>query len=102
MPSPPPLPSAVSSTPAAPTVVPHQARTCHRCGSPLDPGDRFCQACGQDNETAADVVATDSTVSAKKFLRCNNCGAEIAVDPAQRSYTCPFCDSNYVIEFQPE
>jgi hypothetical protein len=82
--------------------VPHRARTCHRCGSPLDPGDRFCQACGQDNETAADVVATGSTVAAKKFLRCNNCGAEIAVDPDQRSYTCPFCDSNYVIEFQPE
>lgn len=38
----------------------------------------------------------------QKFLRCENCGAEVAIDPDQRSYTCTFCDSNYVVEFTPD
>ena len=36
------------------------------------------------------------------YFRCKSCGAEVAVDQAHRSYTCAFCDSNYVVEFTPE
>jgi DNA-directed RNA polymerase subunit RPC12/RpoP len=38
----------------------------------------------------------------QRRFRCKNCGAEVAVDPDQRSYLCPFCDSTYVVEFSPE
>jgi hypothetical protein len=71
---------------------------CQQCGSPLDRGDKFCVACGAAQETpvAAEVVPE------QKHLRCNGCGAEIAVDPGQRSYTCPFCESTYVVEFTRE
>src|SRR5690606_25917003 len=38
----------------------------------------------------------------QKHFRCSNCGAEMTADAQQRSYTCPFCASNYVVEFSPE
>ena len=38
----------------------------------------------------------------QKFVRCDNCGSEVAMDPEQRSYVCAFCDSTYVVEFSPD
>jgi hypothetical protein len=93
--------SATSST-ATKAVLPDRAANCSQCGSPLDPGDRFCQACGHENQPAAAEIAPQSASPQQKFMRCNTCGAEVAIDPNRRSYTCPFCDSNYVIEFSPE
>ena len=37
-----------------------------------------------------------------KYFKCQQCGAEVATDPSQRSYVCPFCDSTYVMEFSPQ
>ncbi|MEK6247303.1 MAG: zinc ribbon domain-containing protein [Planctomycetales bacterium] len=79
-------------------VLQPQGEACIACGAPLDPDDRFCTACGntvaQHNETPQAVT--------KKHFRCENCGSEVATDPDHRSYTCPFCDSTYVVEFSPE
>lgn len=70
---------------------------CEACGSPLEPFDKFCPACGTTNVVAAEVIAAPAAPPQKHF-RCESCGAEVQTDPAQRSYTCPFCDSTYVIE----
>jgi hypothetical protein len=71
---------------------------CPQCGAPLDRGDKFCVACGTPQETPAPAAAAPE----QKRLRCESCGAQIAVDPGQRSYTCPFCESTYVVEFTPQ
>lgn len=34
----------------------------------------------------------------QKRFRCESCGAETTIPADTRSFTCPFCDSNYVIE----
>jgi len=81
-----------------------QGRPCAACGSPVEPGDRFCNACGSPAEEAP--PARDQTAASdalpQKHLRCETCGAEVNVDASQRSYTCAFCDSTYVVEFAPE
>jgi len=76
-----------------------QPRACERCGSPVEPTDRFCGACGAEQLAAAELCEVKVD---KKHFRCENCGAQVAVDPDQRSYTCPFCDSSYVVEFTPD
>jgi len=75
------------------------ARGCSRCGAPVEPWDRFCNACGAEQPLHARSPAPPET---PKYFRCENCGAQVAVDPNQRSYTCAFCDSTYVVEFTPE
>lgn len=77
------------------------ARACEACGAPVEPLDRFCNACGMEQPDAAKAVRAE-VVEPQRHLRCENCGAEVAIDPSRRSYTCAFCDSNYVIEFTPE
>lgn len=76
-----------------------RARACEDCGAPVEPLDKFCPACGAEQPAAAEVHEPEV---AQKHFRCENCGAEMAVDPDQRSYTCAFCDSSYVIELAPE
>ncbi|HEV2970793.1 MAG TPA: zinc ribbon domain-containing protein [Pirellulales bacterium] len=68
-------------------------KPCKVCGGLVEAGDKFCHACGtvQEVEPAAPAVE-------QKHFRCQNCSAEINVDPGQRSITCPFCDSTYVLE----
>jgi len=75
------------------------AQACEHCGAPVEPLDKFCPACGAEQPAAA--VVHEPEVEQKRF-RCKNCGAEVAVDPDQRSYTCAFCDSSYVVEIPPE
>jgi hypothetical protein len=41
----------------------------------------------------------EAAVVNSRHFRCEQCGAEVMVDPQQRSYVCPFCDSTYVVEF---
>jgi hypothetical protein len=75
-----------------------QTQPCAYCGGPVEPLDRFCGACGAEQPAAAEVQEGKAI---QKYLRCEQCGAEVAIDPDQRSYTCAFCDSNYVVEFTP-
>jgi hypothetical protein len=110
--------------PKSPT--PHGA-PCEACGSPVEPLDRFCQACGAPNpgfKAAADAQVASSTLKAgaevitaelassgpanvrrdempaQRHIQCQSCGAEVAIDPDQRSYVCAFCDSTMVVEQQ--
>ena len=76
-----------------------RARACERCGAPLEPSNRFCAVCGAEQAIAAELHEPPPV---QKHFRCKNCGAEVAVDPDQRSYVCAFCDSSYVVEFTPE
>ncbi len=77
-----------------------QGEPCGACGCPIEAADKFCPACGTPH--APPAAATAPQEPPGKFLRCDACGAEISVDTSARSYTCPFCDSNYVVEFSPE
>lgn len=82
------------------TALPSGAETCPACGAPLEAHDKFCVACGAANDQVAVLPAKE--VDLKKHFRCQTCGAEVAADANQRSFTCPFCDSNYVVEYAPE
>ncbi len=72
---------------------------CPACGAPVEKDDRFCIHCG--TEQLVEVALAETSVLHKHF-RCESCGAEVAVDPDCRSYTCAFCDSNYVVEFSKD
>lgn len=74
---------------------------CEACGSPVEPLDKFCPACGTPNAHSAAPIEAE-VVEPKKHLRCETCGAEIAMDLQQRSFACPFCDSTYVVEYSPD
>src|SRR5690349_2285177 len=89
-------------------------RSCGSCGSPADVNDKYCVACGS-TLGPVDVTASrmplprtnselkrgeESQVIERpsldlKTFRCQNCSAEITVDPSSRSYVCPFCESTY-------
>lgn len=104
---------AVDRETAAPRGMP-----CEACGTPIEPLDKFCPACGTANpdyQAPAPTTPAASTPQAQqvyqaeqvrrapeapdqKHFRCETCGAEVATDPDQRSYVCPFCDSTYVVE----
>ena len=77
---------------------PH-GRPCESCGCPVEADDKFCPACGAPQIIEATAVAETPQ---HKFFRCDNCGSEVAADPDQRSYVCPFCDSTIVVEFTPD
>lgn len=84
-------------------VVAPAAEPCGNCGSPIDVGDHFCVACGSSVDTtstpAPPAPQRDAAMPEQKLFRCDGCGSEVATDPDQRSYVCPFCDSTYVVEF---
>ncbi len=76
-----------------------RARACESCGCPVEAADKFCPACGTEQTAAAEIVEAEVV---QKHFQCKNCGAKTTVDPDQRSYVCPFCDSTYVVEFDEE
>ncbi len=86
-----------------PTVPAPHGRPCAQCGCPIEPLDRYCPACGVAH-VAEELVEAEEVDEppARKHFRCENCGSEVLTDPDQRSYTCPFCDSTYVVEFSPQ
>jgi hypothetical protein len=80
-----------------------RAQACRRCGAPVESLDRFCGSCGAEQAGIPGVAPTvHEPVAQQRHFRCKTGGAEVAVDPGQRSYVCPFCDSTYVVEFSPE
>lgn len=79
----------------ADTAMP-KGHACLKCGSPVDEGDRFCNACGTAQVDQAQAKQGD--VAATHTFECQTCGAALTVDVRERSITCPFCDSNYVVE----
>ena len=84
----------------AEVVTPH-GQPCPTCGNPVEAGDHFCAACGSRsiNDATAEPTHEITEESLQKHFRCEGCGSEVATDPDQRSYVCPFCDSTYVVEF---
>jgi hypothetical protein len=104
--SPPPPPPAGAAPAAAvsslrPTlgdnVSAPRGHPCKTCGSPVEPGDQFCHACGAAQPVDPARGAAKETAPQKQF-RCQHCGAEMSVDANQFSFACPFCDSTYVLE----
>lgn len=89
------LDSSAALDEATPIV---DASPCEYCGAPVEKDDRFCVHCGSEQLVE---VAIAETPELHKHFRCESCGAQVAVDPDQRSYTCAFCDSNYVVELPP-
>ncbi|NLS95487.1 MAG: zinc ribbon domain-containing protein [Planctomycetaceae bacterium] len=90
------LDSSAALEEAAPIV---DSSPCNCCGAPVEKNDRFCVHCGSEQLVE---VAIAETPALHRHFRCKSCGAEVAVDPDQRSYTCAFCDSNYVVELTPD
>ena len=85
-----------------------QGAPCTSCGAPIERADRYCVTCGHGHQPASPGARESegavwpepekAPLPAQKRFQCKNCGSEVATDPDQRSYTCPFCDSNYVVE----
>ena len=86
------LDSSTALEDATPIV---QSSPCEACGAPVERDDRFCVHCGAEQLVE---VALAETPALHKSFRCKSCGAQVSVDLGQRSYTCAFCDSNYVVE----
>jgi hypothetical protein len=92
---------SVDAQSAAPAGKP-----CEACGTPVEPLDKFCPACGTGAQSSKFQVQSSSTLNVEpgtlnppaKHFKCESCGAEVATEPNQRSYVCPFCDSTYVVE----
>src|SRR5579871_6720700 len=78
-------------------VTAPRGRPCSQCGSLVEPGEKFCHACG-----AAQEVAAEAPAPAQQRFQCKACGAQVNIDAGQRSFRCPFCDSTYVIELPPQ
>ncbi len=85
---------------------------CHACGSPRQPGSRFCTACGvpfdiptprtlPHNRSRSGRALAGSHDKGTSF-HCDNCGADVDVPEGGKSLRCPFCDSTYVVELSKE
>jgi DNA-directed RNA polymerase subunit RPC12/RpoP len=82
------------ATTTSDTVAP-MGQACAACGAPVEHGDRFCNACGTEQPDTTPLVQAEVV---QRHFRCETCGAEVTLDPQQRSYVCPFCESTYVVE----
>jgi hypothetical protein len=77
-------------------LPPPAGEICQHCGGPLAANDSFCGACGQA-QTPAEAETPPAPENLRQF-RCTSCGAILEGDPEQLSFTCPFCDSNFVVD----
>ncbi len=94
------MPDVTTFRPSQSDTVPlPSGGACPQCGAPVEPFDRFCGSCGAERAIEVEFPAAGPP---QKHVRCKGCGAEVAIDPQQRSLACPFCGSNYVVEFSPE
>ena len=95
------MPLTANDPAAVEDVVVAHGHACSACGAPVDDDDAFCNACGtpQTARRSPNAGAQDrESEPPPRVFRCENCGAEVQVDPSQRSYTCAFCESTYVVE----
>lgn len=83
-------------------IVQPQGEPCPSCGCPVEPDDKFCPACGTPHEVKVAEKAPPAQETDKKYFHCKTCGANVAIDPQELSYVCPFCDSTYVVEYAPD
>ncbi|EAQ80155.1 zinc ribbon domain-containing protein [Blastopirellula marina] len=83
-------------------VVPPAGHPCPSCGCPVEPQDKFCPACGTPSEVVEPIKPAGRGADQHKFFQCNACGAKVNVSIDERAFVCPFCDSNYVVEYSPE
>jgi hypothetical protein len=93
-------PATFNAVTSGDTLAP-RGKACASCGAPVEPGDHFCNACGTPQPRAAPEPSREggTTDGARtKRYQCKTCGAETSVPLDTRSFTCPFCDSNYVVE----
>lgn len=84
--------------PGVPLVSP-----CQACGAPREGPSRFCVACGTPfSATEEEIISGESgshrSAIPDHVLQCKGCGAEVATSLDQRSFVCPFCDTNIVVE----
>ena len=80
-------------------LVAPAGQPCVTCRAPVETNDQFCGHCGEANAATQALVITEESAGLVKHFQCEGCGAKMTADPDQRSYTCPFCDSTYVVEF---
>jgi hypothetical protein len=94
------MPLTANDPAAVEDVIVAHGRVCAECGAPVDRDDRFCNACGavQPTPPGGGEASFGTAEDAPRVFRCENCGAEVQVDPLQRSYICAFCESTYVVE----
>ena len=107
-------------TPVTPDASPPSADvhryTCPQCGGKLSydvrTGALTCQFCGyragaepQPAITTGDFVATVFTARGHRWelptartLKCQGCGANFTLPPAQIAGACPFCGSAHIVE----
>ena len=67
---------------------------CERCASPLEHGDLRCAVCA----LPAPHVAVPIEVPRARILRCTECNAAIAFDPAHQAPACAFCRAVMTVE----
>lgn len=92
-------PSTTASSANRSDVSTANVSHCRVCGYPLDAADAVCPDCGAPQDHASAPAAEKDAQPARAQIQCRGCGAELAVDPDQRSLTCPFCDGAVVLEF---
>jgi Zn finger protein HypA/HybF involved in hydrogenase expression len=93
------MPTPATTAELAHTAAP-QGHACANCGSPVDQHDRFCNVCGapQSPGVATPGLKEEAAALNTRTVECKNCGAKLTLPADQRSITCPFCDSNMVVE----
>jgi hypothetical protein len=76
-----------------------QGKPCSQCGFPYDVQSPYCPACGHAGQHRAPLAQARSGASESPLRwECKQCGSQVVVVASQRSYTCPFCESNMVVE----
>jgi hypothetical protein len=95
------MPNPAATAELANTPAP-QGHACTNCGSPVDVGDRFCNVCGAVQGGAHATAQQPEAPPMQISIVCKNCGARLNIAADQRSITCPFCDSNMVVESTDE
>ncbi|MFI4875422.1 MAG: zinc ribbon domain-containing protein, partial [Blastopirellula sp. JB062] len=83
-------------------VAPPSGQPCPACGCPVEPQDKFCPACGTPSRQVEPAAPQKPADDLHKYFQCNGCGAKVNVSLDERAFVCPFCDSNYVVEYSPE
>ena len=96
-------PTYVEATPIESERPFPNGKPCSQCGCPYDVDSRFCPACGHAGDSRDPLAPADSDNASweSRTMECTSCGSQLTVDRHQRSYTCPFCESNVVVELPP-